>query len=226
MAKYYPKLSKILQKLLFERRINTSELARQVDLPIPTVHRLVTGKSTRPYPSSLKPIADYFSLEIAQLTGDMPIQNWGSTDNSSNLAEQHAKIIPIIAWEDLDNICEAREKSDSIVLSIHTNSNCFALTMNDHSMEPLFPKKTILLFDPGKPLVDRGYVLVKLSGNYTPVFRQILIDIDHRYIKPLNLDFKEQMRLLHQNDIIIASLFESRINHLEMSEQIKNEKKD
>lgn len=220
MTKHYPKLSRILQKLLYERRITPSELARQAHLPIPTVHRLVTGKSTRPYSSSLKPIADYFSLEIEQLIGERPIPNWESKNSINNLANERIKTIPIIAWKDIANIREAKEKSEHVVFTVNTNNDCFALIMHDHSMEPLFPKNTILIFDPNKEPTDRSYILVKLTSGLPPVFRQILIDIDQRYIKSLNHDFKEQMRLLNQNDVIIASLLESRISHLEISEQV------
>ena len=164
LAKHYLQLSKILQKLLYIKRINTSELAREVDLPVPTVHRLVTGKSTRPYPSSLKPIADYFSLNVEQLLGEEPIPEWG--ENEARLpSTERIKIIPIISWNNIINLNEAIGKSIKKIATIgNISDKSFALIMNDHSMEPLFPKNTVLLFDPFKKSVDRSYVLVSLGG--------------------------------------------------------------
>ena len=47
-----------------------------------------------------------------------------------------------------------------------------------------------------------------------PVFRQLLIDVEHQYLKPLNPDLNAyQMRLLNDKDKITAVLIESRINY-------------
>src|SRR3990167_733887 len=101
MSKHYLQLSNILKKLLYDRRINSTELAHAVDLPQPTVHRLVTGKSTRPYRSSLEPIAEYFAIDVEQLLGEKPLPSGISA--SHGIAN-----IPLIPWEDLS----IRDKSD------------------------------------------------------------------------------------------------------------------
>ena len=69
MAKKYLNLGKILKKLLLERDLKPADLSRAVHIPPPTIHRLITGKSTRPYASSLKPIADFFSISVEQQLG-------------------------------------------------------------------------------------------------------------------------------------------------------------
>ena len=214
MAKHYLKLSKILQKLLYEKRINTSELAREVDLPVPTVHRLVTGKSTRPYKSSLKPIADFFGITTEQLLGEKSLP-FAPEQTISLPSKQSIKAISIIEWLDINNLEETNKKGKKdIIITGNVSDNCFALLMNDYSMEPVFPKKSILIFDPNRKAVDRSYVLVKLSNNEIPIFRQLLVDIDHQFLKPLNPDLSTyQMRALGKDDTIIACLFESRINY-------------
>ena len=81
-------------------------------------------------------------------------------------------------------------------------------------MEPLFPKMSVLIFDPNVEHHDRSYVLVQLAQQPTPVFRQILIDADQHYLKPLNSDLSEfSMRLVKPEDRIIATLIESRLTH-------------
>lgn len=86
--------------------------------------------------------------------------------------------------------------------------------MPDYSMEPLFPKGAILIFDPHLTATDRSFVRVKLGKSDTLTFRQILIDVDHKYLKPQNPDLTTyQMRLLNSDDEIIATLFGSRVNH-------------
>jgi SOS-response transcriptional repressor LexA len=215
MAKKYPKLSSILKKLLFEKDMRPIDLSRELNIPQPTIHRLVTGKSTRPYKSSLQPIADFFSITTEQLLGEAPLPETkpsGSPEQAANLVTT----LPIIEWNAAENLIAPGQKNlGQLSATGNIRKDCFAVIMNDYSMEPLFPIRTILLFDPNRQATDRSYVLVKLDGINTPIFRQLLVDLDHQYLKPLNPDLTTyQMRLLGKKDRIIASLFESRINHL------------
>lgn len=209
MAKSYPELGKILKKLLFEKDMKPADLSREVDIPAPTIHRLVTGKSTRPYKSSLKPIADYFDIEIDQLIGEKAIDK-----KDLPLPKQvTVKLLPMLRWDKAANFKAELENADgSIPVFGNIGPDSFALTKYDSSMEPLFPNNTHLMFDPDKEPTDRSYVLVKLHGVDQPIFRQLIIDADHKFLKPLNSQ-DYQMRLLDEKDQIIATLFESRMNH-------------
>lgn len=196
--------------------MNPSELAREVGVPSTTVHRLVTGKSTRPYRNSLIPIADYFSMSVEQLLGEEQLPNNPRLNPSSgkNIENQIVKI-PIIQWSDVNSREEIVKENCQNILSSGTISHeSFGLIMPDYSMEPLFPKGSILIFDPYILASDRSFVLVKLGKSDVLTFRQILIDVEHKYLKPLNPDLTTyQMRLLAPDDQIIATLFESRVSH-------------
>ncbi len=180
MAKQYLQLSRTLKRLLFEKDMKPADLARALNIPSPTIHRLVTGKSTRPYESSLKPIADFFSIDVDQLLGEKPLSSENPGEPPSIPSAQSIKTISILSWENVSDFKSSRKESHKqIAVSGNINDDCFALIMNDHSMTPLFPKKTILIFDPNK--------------------------------KPdLNV---YKMRLLNENDTIVACLFESRMSH-------------
>ena len=43
------------------------DLARELDIPQPTIHRIVSGKSTCPHERSLIPIADFFNISVEDL---------------------------------------------------------------------------------------------------------------------------------------------------------------
>lgn len=195
-----------------------ADLAREVHLPPPTIHRLVTGKSSRPYKSSLQPIADYFSVTVDQLVGEkqLPESIW-EHDKVVPPAEQSiVKSIPIISWKQLDNAAEACKNAQKHVVTLgNLREASFALIMSDFSMEPFFTRGTLLIFDPEQTPKDRSYVLVKLTENNLYIFRQLLIDGEDRYLKPLNPDLGMfKMRSLHQDDKIIACLVESRNQYL------------
>ena len=221
-AKRYYKLGENLRRLLFERNMKPIDLAREVNLPQPTIHRLVTGKSTRPYKSSLEPIADFFSVSVDELLDESPhIEDiWEEKSTSSKTtplsASQLIKQIPIISWKELDQLAEARKTTQKHVVTMGNLSNeTFAVIMPDSSMEPFFARGTLLIFDPHQPPKDRSYVLVNLQENNLYIFRQLLIDGDDRYLKPLNPDLSMfKMRILHNNDRILGSLVESRNQYL------------
>ncbi len=225
MAKTYPKLAKILKKLLFDKEMKPIDLARKLNIPQPTIHRLVTGKSSRPYRSSLEPIANYFEISIDQLVGEEPFATEDASSAASNaLANSHlnVKMIPILKWQNASNLSSTTTPSNpvtdetpTLVVAPDTHESAFSLIMHDTSMEPLFPRGTTLIFDPTHRPKDRSYVLIKLHEHKTPVFRQLLIDMDHQYLKPLNPDLSIfKMRLLGKKDKILASLVESRMTHL------------
>lgn len=39
-------------------------------MPQPTIHRILTGESTEPRLSTLKPLADYFGVSVSELRGE------------------------------------------------------------------------------------------------------------------------------------------------------------
>jgi len=223
-APKYLKLGKNLKRLLFERNMKPVDLAREVNLPQPTVHRLVSGKSTRPDKSSLEPIAEFFSVSVEELLGESPTEHKSKKDNKQNLIANSAAIknIPVIDWAQLTNLQKARDESKKHIVTIgHLTDQSFAAVMPDSSMEPSFAQGTLLILDPNKQAKDRSYVLVKLSENNLYVFRQLLINGNDKYLKPLNPDLSLfKMRLLEESDEVVALLVESRNQYLPEDQQI------
>ncbi len=214
MAKKYLELGKILKRLLFDKGMKPVDLAREVNIPPPTIHRLVTGKSTRPYKSSLKPIADYFSISVDELVGEKPlINNQVSLTENKNIQKFNKSInIPIISWENLQQVSKMNiDLCDTTPFSGKISDHAFATILEDSSMEPLFSRKSLLIFDPERTPKDRSYVLAKLQGTQLPVFRQLIIDLDQKYLKPLNPDLNAfKMKLLQSHDSILGTLVEAR----------------
>lgn len=220
MAKKYPLLSKVLKKLLFDRDMKPVELARAVDMPVPTVHRLVTGKSTRPYQSSLEALAEYFEITQEQLLGEKPLPGEETNAPPAILkknqqpSENYIKQIPLVPWDKITNFDKLENSYDKIPCLGTISDQGFALIMPDSSMSPIFAKGNILIFDPAKAPIDRSFVLVKLAENNALVFRQMLVDVDYKYLKPLNPDLNAfKMRLLNESDQILGVLVESRQIH-------------
>lgn len=206
-----PPVSEILQQLLFEKKLTATELARQTGVPQPTIHRMATGKCTGPHRTTLEPIAQFFNLSVEQLTG-VDILPENSIAQIFPGAPQTFKQLPMMAWEDLGSIATAQPVADSgIIATSVLSEDCFVTSMIDSSMEPMFSKGTTLILNPTKEASDRSYVLVKLADSGLVVFRQLLTDANHKFLKPINPDLSMfQMRLLNENDEILGTLVEAR----------------
>ncbi|OGT38636.1 MAG: hypothetical protein A3F12_05860 [Gammaproteobacteria bacterium RIFCSPHIGHO2_12_FULL_38_14] len=195
------KIGQILNRLMADKKIRATELARQVDLPQPTIHRIATGACEHPHLSSLKPIAKFFSINIDQLKGHEPIP-W--LDRISK--------IPLITWsEALNWPFKQNENHEHILTDALIGKAGFALKVKDSSMDPVFPKNTTLITDPEKPSKDRSFVIAKFANHKEAVFRQLLIDSKNRYLKSLSPDFDQyKMACLNDNDKILSVVVQTK----------------
>lgn len=190
-----------------EKKIRTTELARRIGLPQPTVHRIVTGACEHPHHSSLQPIASFFSISIDQLKGLDPIP-W----------LDRAMKIPLLEWDHaLDWPATQKEVHKQFILTdANVGLNAYALKVQDASMEPVFPRNTTLIVDPDKQAKDRSYVIAKLANWQEPIFRQLLIDAHDNYLKPLSPDFDQyKMIYLNNNDKILSVVVQAKRDYEE-----------
>jgi transcriptional regulator with XRE-family HTH domain len=191
-------LSKKLKQMLFEREITPTDLAKALDMPVPTIHRIVTGRTTRPHEKSIRAISSYFGIPTNELT----------EDDKHTPSTNKIRDVPLLEWEMLGT--DIKTIKNKIAVG-GVSDKAFAAIMPDHSMEPMIEKDSILIFDPQVDSTDRSYVLVKLLEPNVYVLRQLLIDLENSFIKSLNNDIgAKSLRLLTNNDAIIARLVEIR----------------
>ncbi len=214
MTTTYGTLDAILSRLMFQKKMRAMDLARALDIPQPTIHRIATGKSTTPHASTLEPVAKYFNITVDQLTGKAPLQDANSWVNALLPANtQIARQIPLLQWDELKDADFSKpvQSKHHIVSAPDFPEAAFAVKMNDSSMSPTFVDTDILILNPHKKIKDRGYYLAKLGKSQQCVFRQLLIDVDQQYLKPLHPDLNAfSMRLLTDQDQILAGLIEVR----------------
>jgi len=203
------KVSEILQKLMQVKEIHVAELARRLNLKQPTVQRVATGVYQKPHTKTLKPIADFFGITIEQLVGESPISWLPSKDE---VIGRIPIISPLQAAHWPCNI-EAANVSLTLV-DIEISKNSYAMRTPDASMEPLFPKGTLLIIDPDREPKDRCYVIVRRNDYQEVVFRQLLIDGMERYLKPLSPNLEHfKMAMLNPMDAILGVLVQARLDY-------------
>jgi len=168
--------------------LKTTDLARKTKLPQPTVHRIVSGITPNPHASSLKPIADFFNVTIEQLKGIKPIA-WLKMDSLFKKQLGQINEIPVLMWDEASDWKQALKNTkhdESILTDAAVSDNAYALRMNDHSMEPIFPEGTLLIIDPDKLMTDKCYALIQIDQSKLILFRQIFIDENFQYLRALN----------------------------------------
>jgi len=166
-----------LKELLARHRINATELAKRIDLPQPTIYRLLAGKTEDPKLSTLSNIADYFSISIDQLLGKVSLDMHGSgqTGISRSLS------IPIISWQHAINPTEyianlnANNYTDWLTIDGDASDSSFGLRSKP-SMEPRFHAGSILIVDPKLSPCDGDLVVVYYNGTTEATIRQIVLD--------------------------------------------------
>ena len=197
------RIGQILNRLMTDIKIRVAELARRINLPQPTVHRIATGACEHPHLSSLEPIASFFSINVDQLKGHDPIP-W--LDRASK--------VPLLTWNEVLHWSAKkndRQNSEFILTDAAVGKAGFALKIEDASMDPVFPKNTVLIADPEKQAKDRSFVIAKLVSHPEAIFRQLLMDAGDHYLKPLSPDFEQyKMTRLNNNDKILSVVVQAK----------------
>lgn len=205
-------ISSNLQRLLKLRgNLSLSELARETQIPQPTLHHIVEGKTKKPRRQALEAIAKFFSISIPQLTGALPL----STTIPETIKESlKISTVPLINWNLAKNWESDKHdlaKFEEIILENKIHKNAFALQLKDSHLEPLFQENSILIFDSSQPLKDRDFVLVYTSKFDLTTINRLFIDGKNFYIKKEKQNGNaELIKLNLANDKIIAKLIEAR----------------
>ena len=192
---------------MHEKKIRVTELARAINLPQPTVHRIVSGVCEHPHYSSLSPIANYFSITVDQLKGLDPISSLDKI-----------KKVPLLAWNEVDKWIEDQSNFDKnreyVITDAETGKNGFALQVKDASMDPVFPLNTILIVNSKKQARDRSFVIIIISKQPEIIFRQLLINAGDYYLKSLSPDFEKfKMTCMSENDRLLGVIVQAKRNY-------------
>lgn len=204
-------LSQNLKNLMIAKNNMTeAELAQETGIPQPTLNHILTAKTKRPRKDCLKALASYFSVTISQLLGTEHLQD--SLASSRDITR-----LPVVGWNSILDKIDGKLNCDIVdqtVCDYPVSDPAFAIKMNDSSMQPLFPRGSVLIFDPQKQPQDRDYCLFFVKKAGTVLFRQLVLDGNKQMLKALNQDLEEFLRPVDKEDQYIALLVQSKFNHL------------
>lgn len=179
------KLNKNLDLLMTEAQLNAEELSRQIGLPASTIKKIRNNKDANPTLSTLAPLAKFFSLSLSQLVGDEPFP-LSRKKGSYQLNTARLNHVPLICWPEAISWPTVARDSQGMVGTEHVYSKeAYALLVEEEGWENLAPG-TALLVDPAVRAEHRDYVIVYKQGQKMPTLKQLLLDEEQRYLKPVS----------------------------------------
>ena len=178
-------LSRNLLKLLQLHQMNESELAKKLDIPYNTIHRLLTGTTCDPRVSTLQQIADYFGVQLDfLLNGNM---------QTNPIDQKQLLTVPVLTWEHILNstFLKGMEKSKwektIQVASIESSvdlTQLFALE-STKSMQPRFPAGTTFIINAKETAIDGDLVLVRFKNDNSVSLRELIVDSPTWQLNPI-----------------------------------------
>lgn len=207
------KLSPILKALMAEIKISESELARRTGVGQPVVHRIASGETDNPKVATLSPIANYFAISISQLIGDEPLPE-NRLPGTFNPGTHGWMQVPLLSWEQLTqwpSLTDNTKPTQSISTDLHLSENAYALKVRDNTMEPRFPEGMLVIVEPALQPENRDFAIAHIDGQKLPTFKQVLLDGNMAYLKPINPDF--QPVPLDKKHRFLGVVVQSRMDH-------------
>jgi transcriptional regulator with XRE-family HTH domain len=200
------------QLIRLHGNLTLSDLARKTKVPQPTLHHILEGKTKKPRKQAIEAIANFFKISSLELTGVIPF----SLANQEALAKTlKISTIPLIGWHHVKEWINDKQRTscfEQIIFEKKVVEKAFALTMPDNSMEPIFQKNSILIFDPSKEFKNRDFILVFFPELNSIKFNRLFIDNYNFYLKQDKDNGDIELIKINSTSNILATLIEARID--------------
>jgi SOS-response transcriptional repressor LexA len=174
-----------LRLLMHKKNFSEAKLSRETHIPQPTLHKILSGKTSDPRISTLKILAHYFEITLDDLYSLDVLKSIHTTDS------EQSKSIPIISWEDCVKSDDPTASLSSVnwdqwaVIANTDNKAAYAL-ISKPSMEPRFPRGTTLIIDVDVQPSDGDLVIVYYPETKQATLRELSMDGPHRLLLSLN----------------------------------------
>ena len=174
-------LANNIAAILKEKQISESDLAKAIEVPYNTVHRLVTGFVANPGVLLISKISDFLGISVDALL------NGGFLNTN---IRNKPTTLPVFSWTDLEYITLPKldewKERQTIFLdqSKSLSSNAFILQANK-SMEPRYPDGTCCVIDPDALPRNTDTLLINLLEDRQLSLRKLTIDPPQWYLYSL-----------------------------------------
>lgn len=163
-----------------KEKLNSYDLAREIDIPAATIRRIKNNEQTNPTLSTLLPIAKYFSVSLGQLVGEEPLASTTGCSTTKTI-----QFLPLVSLHECFLFYSHQYKVNHFVpTDQNVSEKAFAIMSEDADLE-YFPRNSMLIVDPALNPVSSNYVIVSSIENGVSAIRKYLVEIDQVYLQPL-----------------------------------------
>lgn len=210
-----PSLSSNLKKLIHQYKLTPTKLGRLTGVPQSIIHQIISEKNKNPKIETIKPLSAYFRISISQLIGEVGLPNESPDPNTV----YNWRNIPIICWEDAIDWPATKQRylKDASTGYFFANSRVshrsYALILDNHAVELVLPKGTILVADPDQKPKNGDFVVVHFAGKQTACLKQLIMDgTTWKLISPNIKIIDERSQLTLQQTSVLAVIAASQFN--------------
>lgn len=200
-------LARNIKKLISFSNMTEVELARRAVIPQPTLHKILSGDTSNPRISTIRLLANYFNISVDDLYGDNILEI---------IEKPKVHYIPIISWNDcIKGTAYTHNLSSSNwqawIITEVLGESMYALTSKP-SMEPQFPRKTILIVNPAMTPIDGDLIVVHYKGTESATVRELSIDGPDKALISLNQKTKNA-NFLDENVTFLGVIIQTRFSY-------------
>lgn len=194
-----------LNHLLNEHDLDIQALSDKTGVPIATIFRM-KKEDNNPTLSSLEPLTEYFKIEL----NDFLYVDISSEVYQKKKAVENVQYIPVTNLADIKKWPIQHDKKIYVGTNGDLSKASFGILINTNSMAPIFYANTVLVVDPNVTEKDNDYIFCQLKNDSTPVLRQLFIDGNNYFFKPINPGYGE---MIHITKFTILGVIMKSIEH-------------
>lgn len=122
---------------------------------------------------------------------------------------------PLISWVKAGTWSAIEEihalEAERFPCPVSCSANTFVLKVQGVSMEPTFRDGDLIFVDPEVEWRHGAYVVARLNDQNEATFKQLVIESSHKFLKPLNPNWPEQLIPINGNcEIVGVVIFSGR----------------
>lgn len=211
---------------MHEMNLSEGELGRRSGVPQPTIHRIVTNAVASPRHQNVEKIAKALKVSSNWLWKGGDQSDQGAKQINGVAADEHnvepgptiKGYVPLISWVQAGAWCEITDVKtlDDAELWLpcaasHSNQS-YALRVRGLSMFNQHERRSfrdgdIIFVDPAKEAENGSLVIAKLVDSQEATFKQLVMEGNRRFLKPLNPAWPEPIIELGQDATICGVVF-------------------
>jgi SOS-response transcriptional repressor LexA len=184
-TKRTPVLSTVLKQLLDYKNLTANSLAKILEFPTPTIHRLATGEVQDPRISTLIGIVDYFNITIEQLLGRENLDNRFLPENSNQLNRPPFSI-PLLTMQEASQFRQSIKRTTQWFCwqsnSDTDSEKCFSIAIKNNLYDPIFTSGAVIVVNPVIAPENGDYVVVSFEGDATPVVKRFMSEGKNKFL--------------------------------------------